>query len=95
MTHPARHEIEKHARNEFAVAQERVAVKHGKKWRRVLAQVGSTHNIGGYAPALTESKAKHVRKQIIALADTYVKTFDFFGVPSDAEAERSLEVGAQ
>ena len=94
MGHPARHEIEKHAKNEFAVAQERIAVKHAKKWRRVLVQIAATGNIGGYAQALTESKAKHVRKQIIALAEAYVKTFDLFGVPSDAEAERSLEAEA-
>jgi hypothetical protein len=65
----ARREIETHAKNEFAVAQERIAVKHAKQWRRVLAQVAAKGNSGGYAPALTESKAKHLRKQIIALAE--------------------------
>jgi hypothetical protein len=73
MGHPARHEIEKHAKNEFAVAQEHIAVKHARKWRRVLTQVAATGNSGSYAPALIESKAKHVRKQIIALADSYAK----------------------
>jgi hypothetical protein len=94
MGRPTRYEIEKHATNEFAVAQERIAVKHAKKWRRALAQVAAKGNSGGYAAALRESKAKHVRKQIIALADAYVKTFDLFGVPSGAEAERSLEAEA-
>jgi len=95
MAIPDRQEIEKHAKNEFAVAQERIAVKHAKRWRRVLAQVSANGNSGGYTPALTESKAKHVRNQIIAFADAYVKTFDLFGVPSDEEAERSLEAGAK
>jgi len=91
MGHPARNEIEKHAKDEFAVAQERIAIRYGEEKHRELLQVSKRGNIGGYVPALTELAAKRVRRQLIALADAYVKTFNFFGVPSDVEAERSLE----
>jgi hypothetical protein len=89
-----RQEIEKHATDEFAVAQERIAIKHGKKWHRAKSELGQRGNIRGYAPTLTALAARHVRQQIIACADAYVKAFTLFGSGCDAEAERSLEVGA-
>ena len=91
----ARHEIEEHVKKEFAVARERIAVKHAEKRRSVLAEVASKGNIGGYAPALTNVEAKHVRQQIIALARAYVATFDYFGVPCDPQADKGLEAGAR
>lgn len=39
MGRPVNHEIEEHAKHEFAVAQERIAVKHAEKHRRVLADL--------------------------------------------------------
>jgi hypothetical protein len=95
MAQPARLQIERHAKEEFAVAQERIAVKNAENHRRALAQVSLTGNVGGYLPALTEVAAEHVRKQIIALANAYVKAFDLFEVPCDIAAERSLEAVAQ
>jgi hypothetical protein len=95
MNRPSRHEIEKHAKDEFAVAQERIAIKHAKKWHSAMIELGQRGNIGGYVPTLTEVAAKHVRQQVIALADAYIKAFTLFGSCCDVEAERSLDAGAQ
>lgn len=90
-----RHQIEKHAKAEFAIAQEHISLKHAEKQRRVLAEIARHGNIGGYLPALTTLGEKHVRKQILALADAYARAFTLFGLPCDVEAEKSLEVGAK
>ena len=90
-----RHQIEKHAKAEFALTQEGIALKHADKQRRVLAEIARRGNTSGYLPALTTLGEKHIREQILALADAYATAFTFFGLPCDVEAEKSLEVGAK
>ena len=95
MTYPARHEIERQAQDEFAVVRERIARKHGKEQRRVLAEVAARGNIGGYLPALADLGAKHLRQQVLALADAYATVSTLFRVPCDVEVEKSLEANAR
>jgi len=90
----ARSEIENFAMEAFAVARNRIVEEHAEKKRSVLAQVGRTHNSGGYVPALTKWGAECVREMILAQADAYVDAFTTFEVPSDVKAEESLKTAS-
>jgi hypothetical protein len=88
----ARTEIENFATSAFAVARDRIVNEHADKKKSVLAQVGRTHNSGGYLPALTKWGAERLREMILAQADAYVEAFTIHGVPSDRQAEKTLEM---
>jgi hypothetical protein len=69
MNSPSRFEIEKLANEIFAADQERRIREFAKEETRVLAQVRSTHNAGGYAPALVQCGAARLRSKILTLAN--------------------------
>jgi len=94
-TLPSRHEIEKFVKQRFDVASEDILAEYAARKNSVLSQVQSTHNSGGYLPALTNWGADRLRKMILAHADAYVEAFTLHGVPSDVRAEQDLQTVGQ
>ena len=94
MNPPSRLEIEALA-NEIFNANRQTRIRDFEQAEKLtLTQVRSTHNIGGYAPALVESRAARLRSEILTLADAWVEAFSSYGVPSEDWAVNALEIAA-
>jgi hypothetical protein len=94
MNLPSRFEIGTLANEIFEADHERRIRDFAQEETRVLAQVRSTHNIGGYAPALVQCGVERLRSEILTLADAWAEAFTLYGVPSDVWAEKALEKAA-
>ena len=94
MNSPSRSEIETLANEIFGADIERRIRDFAREETRALAQVRSTHNIGGYLPALVQCGAERLRVEILTLADAWVEAFTRLGALSEVWAEKALETAA-
>jgi hypothetical protein len=92
---PPRHEIEKFAKGRFALVRDDILAEYEKQKTQVMRQVGETHNIGGYVPAIISWGTRRVRAIVLALADAYVDECVRYDVPSDKRAEDDLQATAR
>jgi hypothetical protein len=77
-----RDDIDKFAKNAFAVSLEAKSEERAEKLKRTMAEVQRRGNLGGYLPALIELGAETLREDILALCDKYVEAIDLFGMPA-------------
>jgi hypothetical protein len=92
---PSRYKIEEFAKGRFALVRDDILAEYEKQKTQVMRQVGETHNIGGYVPALISWGARRVRTMVLALADAYVDGFIRYDVHSDKRAEDDFTTNAR
>jgi hypothetical protein len=91
MNAPSRLEIEQFANDKFQADLARRTNGYAQKQARALAEVSARGNVGGYIPALIQSKQERLRAEILALADAWVEAGTTYAVPLQAWAEKALE----
>jgi hypothetical protein len=94
MNQPSRFEVEEFAKERFHSGIEIRIKTDAEEKAEALARVRSTHNIGGYLPALIEWKQECLRRSILAMADALVEAGNLYEIPLERWAEQELQVAA-
>jgi hypothetical protein len=80
---------------QFELYLQQTAKQRADEYKRVLHELESKQNIGGYVPGLTSLAEKQVRSDIRALADLYIKELDESSTRYDAGIENAFRSSAR